>query len=216
MRAGRPDGAARARLVQPMRRTDRIVEEMATDVQTEPVLVPAPGDDGPAAPAGSAAIVRPARIRLLIVLSAVAGLIHGKAFIDHVDHYWLFGVFFAVLTYAQVLWAMQLFRRPDDRRLFKAVAVMSLGVVAIWVVSRTTGLPIGPWAGRPETIGMPDAVASLDELVIAAMIAAMLRPEGRVAARLRWLDAGNCVRIGSMLCSLSLMALLFSSHSHAG
>jgi len=196
-----------------MRPSDRIVVKMATDVQTEPVLRPGPADESPAAPA---AIVRSPRIQLLIGMSAVVGLIHGKAFIDHVDHYWLFGMFFAVLTYAQILWAMRLWRRPDDRRLFKAVAVMSLGVVAIWLVSRTVGLPIGPWAGRAEGIGLPDLVATLDELVIVAIIAAVLRPEGRVGARLRWLDASNCVRVGSMLCSLSLMALLFSSHSHAG
>lgn len=183
---------------------------MATDVQTEPVLAPADGERVPA----PGAIVRSSRTQLLIGLSAVAGLIHGKAFIDHVEHYWLFGVFFAALTYAQVLWAMQLYRRPGDRRLFKAVAVMSLGTIAIWIVSRSVGLPIGPWAGQPEAIGLPDAVASLDELVIAGVVAAMLRPDGRIAARLRWLDASNCVRIGSMLCSLSLMALLFSSHSH--
>jgi hypothetical protein len=187
---------------------------MATDVQTEPVLVEAAdGEAGTEAPAGTA--IAP-RIGLLIGLSALAGLIHGKAFIDHVDHYWLFGVFFAVLTYAQVLWAMRLYRRPDDRRLYKAVAVMSLGTVAIWIVSRTVGLPIGPWAGRPETVGMPDAVASLDELVIGAMSAAILHPVGRSAARLRWLDGATCVRVGTMLCSLSFMALLFSSHSHAG
>jgi hypothetical protein len=210
VRAGRP---AHVAWVQPKRRADRIVVKMATDVQTEPVLAPASGEEDPAAPA---AVVHSARIQLLIGLSAVAGLIHGKAFIDHVEHYWLFGVFFAVLTYAQVLWAMQLYRRPDDRRLFQAVVVMSLGTVAIWIVSRGVGLPIGPWAGRPEPIGMPDAVASLDELVIVGVIVAMLRPRGRIAARLRWLDDSNCVRFGSMLCSLSLMALLFSSHSHAG
>jgi predicted branched-subunit amino acid permease len=183
--------------------------KMATDVQ--PVLVPAPGEEDPAAPA---AVVHSARIQLLIGLSAVAGLIHGKAFIDHVEHYWLFGVFFAFLTYAQVLWAVQLWRRPDDRRLFKAVVVMSLGTVAIWFVSRTVGLPIGPWAGRPEAVGLPDLVASLDEVLIAVIIGALMRPEGRVAARVRWLDAGACIRVGSMLCSLSMMALLFSSHTH--
>ncbi len=186
---------------------------MATDVQTEPELVRDPEDERPAAPA---AVVRSPRILLLIGVSAVAGLIHGKAFIDHVDHYWLFGVFFAVLTYAQILWAIQLWRRPDDRRFFKAVAVMSLGVAAIWLISRTTGLPIGPWAGRPETMGLPDVVVTLDELVIAGLIASILRPEGRIAARLRWLDTDNCIRFGSLLCSLSLMALLFSSHSHTG
>ena len=187
---------------------------MATDVQTGPALVDVPDDE--ALTEARAGVVRSPRILLLIGLSAVAGLIHAKAFVDHVDHYWLFGVFFAVLTYAQVLWAMRLWRRPDDRRFFKAVAVMSLGVAAIWLVSRTIGLPIGPWAGRPEAIGLPDAVATLDGLVIAGLIASILRPEGRTAARLRWLDGDNCVRFGSMLCSLSLMALLFSSHSHTG
>ena len=184
---------------------------MATDVQTEPVLQEvAEPDDRPGA------VERSPRIQLLVGLSAVAGLIHGKAFVDHVDHYWLFGVFFALLTYAQVLWASRLWRRPGDRRLFAAVAVMSLGTAAIWLVSRSVGLPFGPWAGRPEAVGMPDAVVSLDELVIAGLIVALLRPRGRVAGGLRWLDGANCVRFGSMLCSLSLMALLFSSHSHAG
>ena len=44
----------------------------------------------------------------------------------------------------------------------------------------------------------------------------MLRPEGRVAARLRWLDGANCVRIGSMLVALSLLAVLLGNHSHPG
>ena len=184
---------------------------MATDVQTEPRGEVA--DDS--APPPSAGVERPPLLLLLAGLSAAAGLIHAKALFDHATHYWLFGVFFGVLTYVQVLWAVQLYRRPDDRRLFGPIAVMSLGVIAIWLVSRTVGLPIGPWADRAEPIGAADFAATLDEVVIVVLIVSMLRPHGRLAARMRWLDEANCVRVGSMLCALSLMALLLGSHSHA-
>ena len=42
----------------------------------------------------------------------------------------------------------------------------------------------------------------------------MLRPQGRVAARMRWLDGANCVRLGSMAIALSLLAALIGNHTH--
>ena len=44
----------------------------------------------------------------------------------------------------------------------------------------------------------------------------MLRPTGRVAAGLRWLDGAHCVRVGSMLIALSLLAVLIGDHTHPG
>lgn len=153
---------------------------------------------------------------LLVVLAAAAGLIHARALFDHASHYWLFGVFFGVLAYAQVFWAFLVYRRPDDRRWLMPAAVVSLAVVGLWVVTRSVGLPFGPWAGRPEPLSITDITASLNELVLAAVIFAMLRPGGWLAARLRWLDGANCVRVGSMLVSLSLLAVLIGDHSHPG
>jgi hypothetical protein len=92
--------------------------------------------------------------------------------------------------------------------------VASLAVVAVWVISRTVGLPVGPWAGRPEPFGIADITASVDELVLAGLIFAMLRPDRWIAARLAWLDASNCARMSSMLFALSLLAVLFGKHSH--
>ncbi len=165
-------------------------------------------------PATSSA--RSERTMLLVCLSAAAGLIHAKAAIDHAPHYWLFGAFFGVLAYAQVFWALLLYRRPDERRWQMPVAVASLAVVGLWLVSRTVGLPIGPWAGRPEPLAITDLTATVIELLLAGLIVAMLRPQGRVAARLRWLDGAHCVRIGSMLIALSLLAVLVGNHSHPG
>src|SRR5215212_7342546 len=117
---------------------------MTTDVQTEATV------ERPQAGPGRRDAARPERLLLLVAISVCAGAIHAKAMFDHATHYWLFGVFFGVLTYAQVLWAVLIYRRPDDRRSWMPVAVGSLAVGGIWIVSRSVGLPIGPWAGRPE------------------------------------------------------------------
>jgi hypothetical protein len=126
----------------------------------------------------------------------------------------LFGVIFGALTYTQVLWAVWIYRHPHDERPLLPAAVASLAVVAVWVISRTVRLPMGPWAGRPEALGIADITASLDDLVLVALIFAMLRPDRRIAARLAWLDADNCARARSMLFALSLLAVLFGKHTH--
>jgi hypothetical protein len=157
---------------------------------------------------------RSPRIDLLIALSAVAGVIHARAMVDHMSHYWLFGVFFGALTYAQVLWAVQLYRRPDDLRWLMPAAIASLAVVGIWIVSRTVGLPIGPWAGEAEPFGISDVAASIDELLLAAVVFAMLRPDRWIAARLLWLDGGHCQRARMMMVGCSLIAAIVGKHTH--
>lgn len=166
------------------------------------------------APATDVAAERSERTLLLVVVAAAAALIHAKALVDHAPHYWLFGVFFGFLAYAQGGWAVLVYRRPDEQRWLMPAAVVSLGVVGLWIVTRSVGLPFGPWAGQPEPFAVTDVAASLNELVLAALILAIVRPQGRVAASLRWLDGANCVRAGSMLVALSLLAVLLGDHSH--
>ncbi len=124
-------------------------------------------------------------------------------------------MFFGVLAYAQVLWAFLIHRRPDDERWLMPAAVGSLAVVALWAVTRGVGLPFG-WTGRLEPFGIADIAATLNELFLAGLIIAMLRPDGWIAARLRWLNGANCVRLGSMLVALSLLAVLLGNHGHPG
>ncbi len=185
---------------------------MAGDVHGELLIdaaQPQPATD--AAPAA-----RSERTMLLVGLSLAAGIIHGRAFFDHATHYWLFAVFFGVVAYGQVLLAFLIHRRPTDTRWLKGAAAGSLAVVGVWLVTRTLGLPIGPWAGRVEPVGVADLAATLDELVLAALVLAILRPDGRTAARMRWLNGANCARVGSMLIALSLFAALLGNHTHPG
>lgn len=152
-------------------------------------------------------------LRIAGFLSVAAGLIHAIAMIDHLSHFWLFGVFFLVLTYGQVLWGIALLRgRATDRRL-RLGALANLAIVAIWLVTRTLGVPIGPDAGDREPIGPMDVAAMLDQLVLVAYVGLLLRPALR-DGRLRVLLGSHRIRFGIMLCSASVFLALLGGHRH--
>jgi hypothetical protein len=145
----------------------------------------------------------------------VAGLIHVKAMIDHASHYWLFGILFGVVACAQIGLAVALWRTSVSDRLLVAGAVMTVGVIAVWVVSRTVGLPIGPWAGEAEAFGVSDVIATLTEVAFIAVVSAIVRPDGRVGRRLlQWLTGGHAVRLGAALSSAGVLAAVFGAHQH--
>jgi len=178
---------------------------------------PSAGEARPAQTRRGAQHARPVRSHALVTvtaLAAAAGAIHAVAAVDHFDHYWLYGVFFVVLTYAQILWGIWVYRHPQDRRALVAGAVGSVAVSAVWFVSRTVGVPIGPDTWQPERIGAMDFMATLDQVVCAALVAVLVAPESRFATRLRWLAGGHVLRVGIMLCSASAFSLLLGSHDH--
>jgi hypothetical protein len=107
------------------------------------------------------------------VVSVGAGLIHLSVIPAHVDEYLPFGVLFGVAAALQIGWAEVVRRRPADRRLLIAGVVLNVGIVAAWIASRTTGLPIGDEPGVPEAVGIKDLLATVDEIfvVLAASLA---------------------------------------------
>lgn len=54
--------------------------------------------------------------------------------------------------------ASWVYRRPDDRRALLAGAIGSLAIVAVWLATRTAGIPMGPDSGRPGSIGAMDTL----------------------------------------------------------
>jgi hypothetical protein len=101
-------------------------------------------------------------------LAWCASLIHVQAAVEHLNEYALYAVFFALLAPLQFAWGVAVYRRPA-RILLRAGAVMSLLVAGLWLMSRTTGLPIGPEPWRPESVGAADSIATADELVMALL-----------------------------------------------
>ena len=116
--------------------------------------------------------------RLVIAcgLSCGAAVIHVLAAIGHIQEYALYSVFFEMLAAGQVAWGVAVYRSPT-RRLLGVGAVVSLLVVVLWIVSRTSGLPFGPEAWRPESVGAVDALATADETLLALLVIRYLRPE---------------------------------------
>lgn len=108
----------------------------------------------------------------LASLSTVSAGIHAWVVPEHYDEYALFGLFFAVIGFAQVAWAAAVLRRPT-RLLHVAGIGLSIGLVGLWVLSRTAGLPIGPEAWEAEPAKLLDVVAGVAELgiiVVAALV----------------------------------------------
>jgi hypothetical protein len=175
-------------------------------------LAPGPSADVAPAPAPSSVVAD--AIRIVAWLSLAAGAIHAIAMIDHFSHYWLYGVFFLVLTYGQVLWGIALLRRPVGERALATGAIANVAIVVVWLVSRTVGVPIGPDAGRPEAVGSIDVAATLDQLVLAAYVAAIVRPRLRSGRGFRTLMGCHRTRIAIALGSASLFAAMLGGHHH--
>lgn len=123
----------------------------------------------------------------------------------HFEEWWLAGVFFVVVTALQLGWGALVYRRPD-RLVLAAGAVGNVLVAAVWAVSRTVGIPLGQEAWHPEPVGAIDALATLDELVIAGLVVALLSRR-RPAAGPTWI-------VGYVLLIASLLAALLGGHHH--
>ncbi len=111
-----------------------------------------------------------------------AGLVHLAVLQEHYEQWWLFGAFFAVVGTAQVLWAVAALAR-DDAPLPRTVSYANLVVVGLWLITRTTGLPIGPEPWRAEALGRADVLAVALELAVVALVVAAGRLRRPALAR---------------------------------
>ena len=137
----------------------------------------------------------------LAALSMVAGSIHAVVAPPHFGEYWLFGAFFVALAAFQLGWGAWIYERPSPRA-YRLGLFVSVGVIGLWLVSRTIGLPIGPDSGRPEGIGPLDPAASAVQAMIALLCTAFLRAGGEAP---RAQELAMPVRIARWL-SLLLMS----------
>jgi hypothetical protein len=75
-----------------------------------------------------------------------AEAIHVAVIEEHINEWLPAGLFFVGLSLVEGLLAVTLITAPS-RGVERLVVVVSLGTVALWLVSRTIGLPLGPMAG---------------------------------------------------------------------
>jgi hypothetical protein len=104
----------------------------------------------------------------LAMLSAGAAMIHFAVIAQHLDEWWLAGVFFIVVAVFQLVWALLIALQPSVPVCLTGAVVNAL-VVATWIVSRTTGVPAGPEAGKAESVGFPDVLATAFEALLVVL-----------------------------------------------
>ncbi|MDP9225864.1 MAG: hypothetical protein M3P18_18890 [Actinomycetota bacterium] len=145
------------------------------------------------------------------LLSMAAGFIHAAVVRQHLREWWLYGVFFAVSAVAQVVWASVALRRPS-RRLIVAGAVGNAAVVALWLITRVSGLPVGPEPWTPEAVGFLDVVASLFEILLVAVAVMLLRGDAIPArTHVRWERPHLAVFTGAVT-AITYIALVGGGH----
>lgn len=109
----------------------------------------------------------------LAVTSLATAGIHFAVMGDHFQEYVIFGVFFSIVAWFQALWALGVAVAPT-RALLLTGAIANAGVVGVWLVSRTIGLPIGPDPGVAEPAAFLDVLSVILEAAIVASVATLL------------------------------------------
>jgi hypothetical protein len=120
-----------------------------------------------------------------------AGIIHFMWTAMHFYEWPAGGFFFLAVAASQTFGGFAVAALPG-RGTYLANTVVNAVTVAVWAVSRTVGMPVGPDAGHRSTIGMPDLVATLLEVLVVLALVPLLR--GRSAAGRRRVRADRLSR----------------------
>lgn len=179
----------------------------------------------PGTPAASAVAAEDAaRIDAVTVArAAVAACLFGAAAIhfafapDHFGESRFHGAFFFLAGWAQIGLGIAVLLRPS-RALLRAVILVNVGLVLVWAMSRLVGMPFGddPWA--PESLGVPDALASALELLAVVGAYGLLTARWSTRRMSRGLAVGGGIVLAAALVGLttaSVAPALAGSHSHA-
>ena len=145
---------------------------------------------------------------LAVVGSVAAAGVHAAVGPEHYQERVLFGLFFTVAAIAQVAWAVALTARPSAT-LLRLGAAGNLGVLVLWTVTRTVGLPFG-LLPKPEEIGPWDISSGVWELTVVVACLALLRTGAHHWRMPAWRDWAVPARVWALGSALTLIVLSFS------
>jgi len=121
----------------------------------------------PSAPARLKPIdLRTAGVITCALLSVGAAVIHFAVLGEHWQEWWGYGFFFGASAWLQLGWAAAVAWRPSRRALLVGGAG-NIAIAALWLLTRTAGIPLGPASGETEDAAFIDTLASAFELAIA-------------------------------------------------
>ena len=146
---------------------------------------------------------------LVAGVAIMGGLVHIGAAVDHFGELPLYTAVFAALAATQIVWAGLVLRGPS-RRVLILGAVFNVGVVGLWIASRTIGVPIAPRAWVPESAGVADLIETTGEIVVVLALWSVVMSE---RVRLARVISG---RVAPFLVLTLCLTALYGVGAHAG
>jgi len=145
--------------------------------------------------------------------TAAAGVIHFAFAPAHLDESLSHGIFFLAAGWLQLGLALALVLRARPERLWLSLTgLVSVGIIATWVISRTTGVP----GSDPEAVGFADVLATVLEIIaVLAVVAVLLdRLPRRSVPRGPLLGVGGVAVVASVALVSMAVSPSFSGHGH--
>lgn len=128
------------------------------------------------------------------LLALASSAVHAGLVQQHLAEWWGYGAFFVVASVAQGVFGLVLLALPQRpaweaaawrawrRRLYVTGILGNGAMLALYVVTRTTGIPLfGPAAGAVEEVAAIDLLAKASELGVIACLMVLYRMAGREA-----------------------------------
>jgi hypothetical protein len=122
-------------------------------------------------------------------LSVTAALIHAMVMPEHFREWWGYGSFFFVVTLAQTIYGVGLVLRAwgirpvgafqyiwehQARTFYVAGIVGNIAIVALYAITRTGGIPLGPEAGEIETFNTISITSKVLEIALIGCLMLLL------------------------------------------
>ena len=108
------------------------------------------------------------------VFSLGSATVHLLVAPEHFEEWWGYGMFFLAVGAAQAAYGTLLIFNPS-RQLFLLGILSNLAVIALYVFTRTVGIPLfGPAAGTTEAVGPIDLASKVVEMVLVLTLISML------------------------------------------
>lgn len=95
---------------------------------------------------------------------AAAGWVHLRFAPEHLMESTALGLGFYAMGIVQVAVALALVARRTSALVAGGAVAVNLAIAAVWLVSRTTGLPVGPEQWHAEAAAVPDVVCTVAEV----------------------------------------------------
>jgi hypothetical protein len=143
----------------------------------------------------------------LAALSLGGAFVHFAVMGGHFGESTAHGVFFALVAWFQLAFGLGVLLRPS-RWLLRVGAIVSLAIIATWVVSRVWGVPAGenPWTAEPAEF--PDVLAVVFEGLIVVGCAALLSSRAGIRRLSPAVTLPTVGALGAAVIILSTLALV--------